>query len=173
MLSVAFFRNLNQGQRRSPSSVILERAFVNEGATDVLLVQGNGTVVFSAEDVAVCIRDAAMTVRAASDWDDVVFVRPVDWLAELVRGLDSDVPISANTELSLFDEAVAVAGSIPLPGRRCTIIRGGPGYAVCLNDRERESNGTPTLERMLDVRVTSRGLPTLRRLIRRLQPPRA
>ena len=112
-------------------------------------------------------------MRAASGWHDVIFVREVDWLAGLVLDLDSDVPVSTNTELSLFDESVALAEKLPLPGRRCTIVRGGPGFAVCVNDRERESNGTPTLERMLDVRVTSRGLPTLRRLVERLGPPRA
>ncbi len=172
MLSAAFFRNLNQGQRRNPSSAVLERAFVEAGATGVLLFQGNGTVVFSAEDLASCIRDAATAVRAASDCQDAVFVRPVDWLADLVRDVDSELPTPMNPELSLFDETVSPAGGFSLPGRRCTIIRGGAGYAVCVNDRERESNGTPTLERMLGVSVTSRGLPTLRRLLERVGPHR-
>lgn len=173
MLSVAFFRNLNQGQRGSPSSAVLERAFAKAGATEVALFQSNGTVVFTAEDPSSCVQNAATAVHAASEWQDAVFVRSVGWLVGLVRELDLDVPASANTELSLFDESVALAVNLPVPGRRCTIIRGGAGYAVCVNDRDRGSNGTPTIERMLNTRVTSRGLPTLRRLVDRWGTPRA
>ncbi len=47
---VAFFRNLNLGQRRSnsPTSGVLVEAFTTAGATWVANFQTNGTVVFDA-----------------------------------------------------------------------------------------------------------------------------
>ena len=173
MRSVAFFRNLNQGQRGSPTSAILEGAFAAAGASGVVLFQSNGTVVFFADDPVICVEVAAKAVRGASEWDDVVFVRSLKWIMDLVRDLDSGDQDSGRMELSLFEESSALVSTPPIAGRRCTIVSGGTGYALCLNDRDGESNGTPTLERMLGVKVTSRGLPTLRRLIHREEMRRA
>ena len=40
-------------------------------------------------------------------------------------------------------------------------------HALVLNHRERRSNGTPVLEELLGVPATSRGVPTLLRLLDR------
>ena len=51
--------------------------------------------------------------------------------------------------------------------RRCAVTDHGPGWAIVTNDRDRQSNGTPAIEAALGVRATSRGLPTLVRLVDR------
>ena len=55
--------------------------------------------------------------------------------------------------------------------RRCTIIDAGDGWVVTINERERESNATPLVERLTGSPATSRGLPTLIRLIDRFGRP--
>lgn len=165
MRSVAFFRNLNQGQRRSPTSQVLGRAFAAAGASEIVLFQSNGTVVFSAEDADSCAQEVAKRIQLVSEWQDVVFVRSLPWLRELLAGIDLATVEVGRAELSLFDESCALPSTVSRVERRCTIVSAGDGFAVCLNERVAESNGTPTLERMLGVTVTSRGLPTLRRLV--------
>ena len=51
--------------------------------------------------------------------------------------------------------------------RRCLIVDAGEGWIVSVNDRDRESNATPVAELLTGTRATSRGLPTLVRLIDR------
>ena len=51
--------------------------------------------------------------------------------------------------------------------RRCMVVDSGPGWAVLLNERDQESNGTPVIERLTGARATSRGIPTLMRLVDR------
>ena len=50
---------------------------------------------------------------------------------------------------------------------RCSIAEAGPGWALVRNDIEREGHATPVLERLTGCRATSRGLPTLIRLVAR------
>ena len=102
----------------------------------------------------------------------MAFVRSTEWLLEFMlefmAELRSDEAVFGRSELSLFDESVSPADSLPLTGNRCTVVSGGPGFAVTENQRANESNATPTLERALGIPVTSRGLPTLSRLVARL-----
>ena len=158
MPSVAFFRNLNQGQRGNPSSAELSAGLKDAGADTVTLVRGNGTAVFVAADPATTADLAAQTL---APWRDRVFVRDVAWIRRLVGSID---PASdARTELTLFDE-VELGLATPARGVGCAIVSAGVGYAVIENDEERRSNGTPTVERLLGSPATSRGLPTLRRV---------
>ena len=168
MLSVAFFRNLNQGQRGSPSSTQLLEAFVMAGALDVTPFQTNGSVIFNAPDPDSCTRTVVDRLVATSQWDDVAFARSAEWLSAFVVALGIDAPTFARAELSLFDESASPVGSLPLTGTRCVVVSGGQGFALTQNDRDNESNATPTLERSLGIPVTSRGLPTLSRLAERL-----
>jgi len=151
--SIAFFRNLNQGQRESPTTAALIDAFIRAGARDVRPVRGNGTVLF---DGAAGL--AHLATEWLAPWDDVVFVRDALWVAQTVVGVDD----SPRAELTLFDESATVR---PQRGRRCEIISSGPGFAVVLNDNDGQSDGTPTIERLLARRATSRGIPTLRKVV--------
>jgi len=155
MTSVAFFRNLNQGQRGNPTTAALLEALGAAGARDLRPVRGNGTVLFTSADPEAT---AAAARASLAPWDDVVFVRESAWLAELLGAAMPD----DRTEITLFDPSVTAP---PQRGKRCEIVSSGPGYAVVLNDSARQSDGTPTVERMLGVPATSRGVPTLRRVV--------
>jgi hypothetical protein len=159
MMSVAFFRNLNQGQRGSPSSAALATALRAAGAGTVTLVRGNGTAVFDAADP---LAAADLAARDLAPWRDRVFVRDGGWLRQLVGGIDD--ASDSRRELTLFDD-VDPGLAIPARGVGCTIVATGVGYALVENDGERRSNGTPTVERLLGTPATSRGLPTLRKVV--------
>jgi uncharacterized protein (DUF1697 family) len=165
---VAFFRNLNQGQRGSPSTTQLVAAFERAGATGAMPFQSNGTVLFDAPGPDESANETIELLAAESPWRDVAFVRSAEWLLGLVTDLARDEPKLSRTELSLFDISVSPVDRLPLAGHRCTVVSGGPGYDITENDRDRESNATPTLQRALGLRVTSRGLPTLTRLVEQL-----
>ena len=153
--SVAFYRNLNQGQRGSPTTVELLEALRDAGALDIRPVRGNGTVLFESADPE---RTAQVSRARLKPWDDVVFVRDSDWLAALLATVELD----DRTELTLFSRSATVTAQ---RGKRCEILSSGPGYALVVNDFPRQSDGTPTVERLLGVPATSRGVPTLRRVV--------
>lgn len=77
--SVAFFRNLNLGQRRShsPTRPELLAAFARAGATDPTSFQVNGTVVFeSATDPQALAERVVQLLGPVCGYDDAVLVRP-------------------------------------------------------------------------------------------------
>ena len=168
MLSVAFFRNLNQGQRGDPTSTQLLEAFSQSGAKDVLPFQSNGTVLFDSPLPQECMNDAVARLVTSSPWNDVAFMRSAEWLVAYLTALALDQSAFTRAELSLFDESRSPIEHLPLAGKRCMVVSGGFGFALTENERAGESNATPSLERALDVKVTSRSLLTLSRLADRL-----
>lgn len=166
MRHVAFLRNLNQGQKSNPSSAALVDAFERSGGVDVALLQGNGTVLFDAAHPDECADAAARLLAESSPWRDVVEVRGLEWIVRVVAEMENlPAPDPRCVELSLFAGGVDAASTLPIDGRRCRVIAGGSGYAITVNERADESNATPTLERALEIAVTSRGLLTLRRIV--------
>jgi len=164
---VAFFRNLNLGHRGSPSKAQLVEAFVEAGADDVVSFQVNGTVLFSST-APVRTRDVACSwLGRHTDWSDVAPVRSRAWIGELAQRLEG---AADNTEVAFFDARRDFPA--PLPWRpergRITILHVDRQHAVAVNDVERTSYATPTLERLLGVRVTSRSAGTVLRLAERL-----
>ena len=165
--SVAFFRNLNLGQRRSrsPTRPELLAAFEHAGARSATSFQVNGTVIFEADDDLQSLADRAVELLTpVCGYQDAVLVRPVSWVLEL--DLDEVV---ANAEVSFFD---APPFPEPLPWTPetggLTVVRADGRHAVSVNDLERTSGATWVLERLLGVPVTSRGVPTMRRLAAKL-----
>ncbi len=165
---VAFFRNLNLGQRGSPTRDQLLAAFEQAGAIEVSSFQVNGTVVFRASAPVGTIRSVRSSLEHHTGWHDVAPVRSVGWVADLV---DTTREVGDHAEVSLYD-----AGSdfpAPLPwrpeGGRLTVVRADRRHAVSINDLARTSYATPTLEALLRLRVTSRGLSTMQRLAERLR----
>ena len=152
MSQVAFFRNLNQGQRNSPSSAQLLEAFAG---AEPRLVRGNGTVLFTGAPAVLAVAVAYLVEHTG--WDDVAFAREAGWLAGLLDRIDEP---EGRTELTLFDEGRQLV--LPVAGARCAVIRAGAGYAVTVNATEGISDATPTVEKVLGVRATSRGLSTIR-----------
>jgi uncharacterized protein (DUF1697 family) len=166
--NVAFFRNLNQGQRNSPTGAALVEGFVRCGAIDVATFQGNGTVTFHATHPERCVADVIEILAAESPWRDVAFVRSLHWLAAIVNGVETHMDIDPRCgELSFFDESASVGDRLPIEGKRCHVVSGGAGFVFTVNERPDESNATPTIERIIHGPATSRGMPTLVRLVRK------
>jgi uncharacterized protein (DUF1697 family) len=159
MTSVAFFRNLNQGQRGHVTTAQLVDAFVVSGAIGVRPVRANGTVIFTADNTEECLSTALAQLHGASAWADVAFARGAAWLAERVSEFPANVAPPL-TELSLFEGRLA--HPLPMGGKGCSVVRAGDGYAVTVNDSPGTSQATPTLERALGTPVTSRSATTLR-----------
>jgi hypothetical protein len=92
-------------------------------------------------------------------------VRAVDW----VLGLD--LGEEARAEVSLFDGPDPFPEPLPwdVPDAGLQVVRADAVHAVSLNHVERTSGATWALERRLGIPVTSRGVPTMRRLQARLR----
>jgi len=163
---VAFFRNLNVGQRNNPTTSQLVSAFYSAGAVEAFSVQGNGTVVFSALQATRVCDDALLTVQSVCAYSGIAMVRPLSRVLQLAEQFDTSEVVS-RLELSVFDHVESFPVGLPLAGRRCRIVMAGRDYAITENEREGESNATLVLERILQVPVTSRGAPTILRLAAR------
>jgi hypothetical protein len=166
--SVAFFRNLNLGQRRShsPTRPELLGAFQQAGATSATNFQVNGTVIFEHDgDAQSLANEAVRLLTPVCGYGDAVMVRPVRW----ILGLELDT--GPRAEVSFFDGPDPFPESLPwdAPGAGLIVVRAGALHAVSLNDLEKTSGATWTLERRLGMPVTSRGVPTMLRLQARLR----
>jgi hypothetical protein len=165
--SVAFFRNLNLGQRRSrsPTRPQLLDAFARAGATTAINFQVNGTIIFDHERDGQALADQAVRLLTpVCGYDDTVIVRPAAWI------LDLELDTGPRAEVSFFDGPEPFPEQLPwvAPRAGVTVGRADHQHAVCLDDDE-TSGATRALERRLGVSVTSRGVPTIHRLQARLR----
>jgi uncharacterized protein (DUF1697 family) len=164
---VAFFRNLNHGQRGSPTREQLLAAFAAAHATEVTPYQVNGTVIFRASEPTRVV-DRVRTSLSEAGWSDIAPVRRASWVRNLVDQLPE---VGDNAEISFYDSRRDFPE--PLPWRpasgRVTVVQADRLHAVSMNDEPRTSYATPALEALLGVRVTSRALSTMRRLAERLR----
>ncbi|WZH37397.1 MAG: DUF1697 domain-containing protein [Microbacterium enclense] len=170
MRHVAFVRNLNQGQRGHASTADLVAAFADAGCQNPTSFQSNGTLVFEGD--ATLAADALSALAARTGVTREVFTLGLDELAGIVAA-HRDTEDAARRELTLhapttiaLDERTAAEAR----RRRCVIVASGPGWAVTRNERDRESHATPVIERLTGAPATSRGIPTLTRLIDRFAP---
>jgi uncharacterized protein (DUF1697 family) len=160
---VAFFRNLNLGQRGSPTRAQLLAAFESSGATDVVSVRTNGTVAFRST-APVHTRDVVCSrLIEQTDWCDVAPVREAIWvlgLAERLAGVEGHV------EVAFFDGRRDFPAALPWrPDRgRVTVVAADRRHAIAVDDQPRTSYATPVLERLLGLPVTSRGAETVLRV---------
>ena len=172
--SVAFFRNLNLGQRRShsPTRAELLQAFTDAGAAAASSFQVNGTVVFEpgTADPQALADDVVTLLTPVCGYADVALARPVAWLRELDL---EELPRHA--EVSFFDGPDPFPEPLPWVAPRkdgLTVVRADHRHAVSVDDPERTSGATWVLEALLGVPVTSRGVPTMRRLQAKLSSAR-
>jgi uncharacterized protein (DUF1697 family) len=165
---VAFFRNLNLGQRGSPTKAQLIEAFADAGATEVESFQVNGTVAFTSTSPAGTRDRACAWLTRRTAWSDVAPVRSRAWLVDLAARLSG---VEENAEVAFFD--IRRDFPEPFPWRpatgRLTVVAADRRHAIAVNDEERRSFATPTLERLLGVPVTSRGAGTILRLAARMR----
>jgi len=170
MQFVAFFRNVNQGQRGHPSTADLLTAVHATGATDAFAFRSNGTVVFDSGD----IDSVAGALQREQLSGREVFVRPATFFESLMHLKGS--PLESRLEVTIFDSETSLteadADVVHDAERRgrCEIVESGAGWALVLNHSERQSNGTPVVERIIGGPATSRGLSTLIGLARQLDP---
>jgi hypothetical protein len=164
--SVAFFRNLNLGQRRShsPTRAELLQAFTDAGAVAATSFQVNGTVIFEpgSADPQALTDEVVALLTPVCGYADVALARPVMWLRELDL---EDLP--RNAEVSFFDAPDPFPAPLPWVAPEkdgLTVVRADHRHAVSVDDLERTSGATWVLEALLGVPVTSRGVPTMRRL---------
>lgn len=162
MRAVAFLRNVNQGQRGHLSTPRILAMFEQAGAIEASAFQSNGTIVLDAADPSV-VAARLRALLAADDRPEEVRVIALETLRAIVAAVPAEHP-ARRLELCLVDPAVALPAP-PVAGRRCTGIAAGEGWMLVLNERDGESNGVPSLERLLGARATGRGIPTLQRLL--------
>lgn len=168
MRHIAFVRNLNQGQRGHVTTADLVAAFVEAGCHDPAPFQSNGTVVFAGD--AERAQDAALVLAARAGVEREIFTLTLDEVRAIVTD-HAPAPDAARRELTLHAGGPITLGpraQDEAARRRCTLLESADGWTMTLNERERESNATPVIERLSGAAATSRGLPTLVRLIARL-----
>ena len=160
--SVAFFRNLNLGQRNSPTRAQLLAAVADAGGAAAWSFQGNGTVVLEAADPQAVADEAATRLTPLCGYDDVAIVRDLGWL----RGLGLEA-LGGDVELTVFDGPDPFPEPLPWVPERgdVTVLRADARHALVLNHLARRSAGTRVVEHRLGVRATSRGTGTVLRLL--------
>lgn len=167
---VAFLRNVNQGQRGQPSTGDVIAAFADAGCPGARAFQSNGTVVFTGPEPERVAADVEQALTARMRAEREVFTMPLAQVAAIVdaHGAEAD---SRRRELTLHH-----GGALRLDDpdviretarRRCRLVDAGIGWTVAQNERDGESNATPSVERITGLSATSRGLPTLIRLVDR------
>lgn len=176
---VAFYRDLNLGQRGSPNRGQLEGALVGAGATTARSFQSNGTVVFTVEpglerDV---VGGAAPVLSHRAGYDGPAFVRELAALVALVdrepfAGLDHE----GSPQITFFDGGRDAGLALPWTAPRgdLVIVEIRSGYALSLARRigSRMGSAGRELEERLGVPATTRGMGTVERLVRKFQSDR-
>ncbi|MEV5071258.1 DUF1697 domain-containing protein [Microbacterium sp. LMI12-1-1.1] len=170
MRCVAFMRNVNQGQRGHPSTSDIVAGFADAGCPSVQTFQSNGTILFDSDEPASVVEQAADAVAARSG-----HAREILWipLSELGAVVDEhggtpeprrfEFTLHSGTRIDPHDARVASLAA----EYRCSIVDAGQGWALVRNEVEGEGHATPVLENLTGKRATSRGLPTLIRLVAR------
>lgn len=170
MLQVAFLRNVNQGQVGHPTTSDIRDAFAAAGHPDAVTFQSNGTVIFESEDPDSVADTVITTLSSRAGIERDCFSIPLADIAEIVD-VHAPAPDIAHRELTLHhagtiditDEAVRRTAA----DLECTIIDADDGWIVTLNHRDRGGNGTRIAEVITGDLASSRGLPTLIRLVNR------
>lgn len=174
MRCVAFLRNVNQGQRGHPSTADIVAGFADAGCPDVVAFQSNGTILFDSIEPSHAVADAADAVATRSGAERDILWTPLSTLFAVVE------THGATSEPRRFEFTLHSGARIdpddPVVGRlaaehRCAIVDSGPGWALVRNAVQGEGHATPVLERLSGGRATSRGLPTLIRLVARFGGP--
>ncbi|UYN84425.1 MAG: DUF1697 domain-containing protein [Microcella sp.] len=170
MLHVALLRNVNVGQRASPTTAQILAAFAEATIVDAQTFQSNGTVIFTASpDAAQSLaQDAVAALARATGLDREVFTRPLESLRPIVEQ-HGDTADARLRELTLHDGPRLLSDDPAVLDAerraRCTVLDSGTGWAVVLNHREHQGNGTPLVERIVGTPASSRGIPTMTRLL--------
>ncbi len=172
--NVAFFRNMNLGQRRShsPTSAELIGAFAGAGASTARNVQSNGTVVFDGPRPRALARDVVQRLGPVCGYTDAVMVRPRSWVLALAEELRSEL-LGPDLEVALFDHRgplpVAAPWTEPQHGLLTVLRMDGRHAVTAWAHPTGGSAANPVLTALLGVPVTCRGVPTMLRVADKLR----
>jgi uncharacterized protein (DUF1697 family) len=163
-------RNVNQGQRGHPSTSDILAGFADAGCPDAVTFQSNGTILFDSRSPRTVVEAAAEAIAARSGQAREVFWIPLSDVSAVVE------KHGAASEPRRFEFTLHSGGALDLDDadveaeadrNRCEIVDAGSGWALVRNSVEGEGHATPVLESLTGGRATSRGLPTLVRLVDR------
>lgn len=170
MRCVALLRNVNQGQRGHPSPSDILAGFADAGCPDAVTFQSNGTVLVESRCPRKVVQAASEAIAARSGAERDIFwvsLHTVIAVVEKHRGTQDprrhEFTLHDGGTIDLDDPEVEAEAD----RNRCAIVDAGSGWALVRSDVEGEEHATPVLERLTGGRATSRGLPTLVRLIDR------
>lgn len=177
MKFVAFLRNVNLGQPKSPTRTQLEKAFLQAGATEAVSFLSNGTVVFSTSEshtVQEIANRARDSLQEMCGLQEPVFVCSLTHLVQLINEEPfsdfKDTPLS-DRAMSFFDPKMTPGISAPFePTRKdCLVIRIEGGEALSIIRAVNGKRGYPTrvLEKAIQSPVTTRSWTTILRLVKK------
>jgi len=175
---VAFFRNLNLGQRLAPSREELELGFLEAGASSAKSFQTNGTVIFQARSLRSglkVVRFACEQFEGRNGFTEPAFVRSWDYLAALVErqpfASEKDPMVHAHAVTFLHAESDL---SIDLPAQTprgdVRVVEYTEGEILCASYKTGANMaGSPNVfaERLFGLPATTRVWGTIERLVRR------
>jgi len=175
MKFVAFLRNVNLGQRGSPTRPQFESTFLPAGAETATSLLSNGTLVFTIPDGSLASKTAARAgaiLRESCGWRERIFVRGCRQLAQLVEG-DPFAEFAgvavAERAITFFEPQDSVAVTAPIESVRkdCLVFRIDAGEAFSITRIVAGKTGypTPVLESALKSPVTTRSWGTILRLV--------
>ena len=174
MRHVFLIRNVTLGQRGHPSAADLLGAFGAAGAAGAVSVQSNGTVVVESTDPSALAEAVEDALEGATGIRREVFALPLTVIEGIVAE-HADGPDTSRLELTVHAAPVVAANEEAAREAqrrgRCRVLTAGEqegtAWAIVLNDVERQSNGTPVVERITGGPATSRSLATLRKVVER------
>jgi uncharacterized protein (DUF1697 family) len=177
MRYVAFIRNVNLGQPRSPTRAQLENAFLQAGASTATSFLSNGTLIYSvsgnrlAQNIA---HRAGKILQQVCALKEPIFVCSFQHLVELVaEDPFSDFKGSTNVgyAMSFFDPKIGTKVMLPIESKRkdCLIFRidAGEAFSIVREVNGKEGYPTPVLESVLNSPVTTRNWTTILRMLRK------
>lgn len=177
MRFVAFLRNVNLGQPKSPTRAQLENAFLQAGASNAISFLTNGTLIYSvarrrlARPTANRARQALQQVCSLTE---PIFICSFQHLVELVaENPFSDFKPSTTIRyaISFFDSETEIRVPLPIESKRkdCLIFRtnAGEAFSIVRKINGKEGYPTPVLESVLNSPVTTRSWTTILRMVKK------
>lgn len=163
-------RNVNQGQRGHPSTDDILAGFADAGCPDVVTFRSNGTILFDSRSPRKTVDTAAAAIASRSGHPRDILWIPLKEVRAVVE------KHGGTSEPRRFEFTVHGAGPIDREDpevaaeaerNRCEIVDTGARWVLVRNSIPGEGHATPTVERITGRRATSRGLPTMVRLVER------
>ena len=177
MRYVAFVRNVNLGQPKSPTRAQLENAFLQAGASSATSFLSNGTLIYSVSRsrLAQSIANRARTaLQQVCRLNEPIFVCSFQHLVELVAEdpfSDFKDSSSIGYAISFFDPKIETKVIAPIESKRkdCLIFRidAGEAFSIVREVKGKEGYPTPVLENALNSPVTTRSWTTILRMIKK------